>query len=102
MNSVQSALWWLSHKVCWAGSVQGYMSERPSAFFGEKTTQAVIAYQNRLGISEPQRGIVGKATRRVFAKKNNLPTPEEIESENKELRGSVRNINLVEPLGGLY
>ena len=68
------------------------MSERPSAFFGEKTTQAVLAYQNRLGISEPQRGVVGKATRRVFARKYNLPSPEEIESENKELRGAVRHI----------
>mmetsp|Transcript_7066 Transcript_7066/g.26008 ORF Transcript_7066/g.26008 Transcript_7066/m.26008 type:complete len:177 (-) Transcript_7066:179-709(-) len=66
----------------------GYMTEKPSAFYGEKTTEAVVAYQARHGINEPRKGVVGRATRRLFARKNGLPTPEEIETENKELKGA--------------
>lgn len=53
---------------------KGFLSEKPTGYFGGVTEQAVKKYQKKNGIV-PADGILHLATRQLYARKQKLPVP---------------------------
>ena len=53
---------------------QGLLKEEPTGYYGDKTEKAVLSWQKGNGV-RPANGILGLASRQLYARKQRLPVP---------------------------
>ncbi|WZN60266.1 PG_binding_1 domain-containing protein [Chloropicon roscoffensis] len=55
-------------------SRKGLLKEEPTGYYGDKTEKAVLSWQKGNGV-RPANGILGLASRQLYARKQRLPVP---------------------------
>lgn len=83
---------------------EGYLSDDPSGYFGPATEVAVTQWQAVNNISPPT-GTYEFSSRALYAKKNKIPTAEELLALEVQAQGSVRtclDVLCTEPAGGEF
>lgn len=84
--------------------LEGYLSFEPSGYFGPATEASVIRWQLANNISPPT-GTYDFTSRAIYAKKNNIPTAEQLLALEVQAQGSVRtclDVLCTEPDGGEF
>lgn len=83
---------------------EGFLSDEPSGYFGPTTEAAVTRWQHVNNLSSAS-GAIEFTSRALYAKRNKLPTAEELLALEVQAQGSVRfclDVQCTEPDGGEF